>query len=521
MIYIDSVDYSNISVCMVQLLLHFIKAERTGNSRQHLSATAAMTPHFFSMDRPNYSRWLLVYLADMNQLSETHPAVHEEFMLGNHFVSRSTQPFAQVWTDMALEQSINLDSKTTGGIIGIIQRPGALERWFLTCHERAAITTAMKDIQDSHRVGTHREAAQRRMLRDDDDVKKLLTDITSGFMTDPFSLDEDDADVSPLINIATGVRMPFALAERLVSSFDIGTDQMTMFVEQRLDTNNTTFWDSLPNLKIKTFASLVKKKTVKLVDEKVITINADRELFGRLVIAAKSRDINLKDVLSYELSAVPFALAHTYGSLRKTNKSVLMAELENKVDVQTKLPQVTTSTTSTAHIFDAMALVHMTKSFGASTFGEMALKYYQPITVPLALNSCHRVDVVCDKYIDLSIKAGEREKRGGSMALEVQIRGPATPIPKQLLKYIANVHNKVNLCTFLADTWCELGVEHLLDGQQIMIGGGFKDSQKSVMITSGHRENLVALKSDHEEAYTRLLLHAAHASREHSRIADQ
>ena len=153
---------------MVQLLLHFTKAEKTGNWLQHLSTTAAMTPHFFSMDRPNYFRWLLVYLADMNQLSETHPAVHEdeEFMSGNHSISRSTQPFAQVWTDMALEQSINLDSKTTGGIIGISQRPGAVERWFLTCHERAAITTPMKDMCDleySYRVGTHREATPRRI----------------------------------------------------------------------------------------------------------------------------------------------------------------------------------------------------------------------------------------------------------------------------------------------------------------------------------------------------------------------
>ena len=314
---------------------------------------------------------------------------------------------------MSLEQSINLDSKTIGGIIGISQRPGALERWFLTCHERAAITTAMKDmcaLEDSDRVGTHREAAPRRMLRDDDDVRKLLTVITSGLMTDPFSVNEDEDDISPLINIATGVRMPFAHAERLVSSFENGTAQMNMFVEQRLNTNNTNFWDSLPNLKIKTFASLVKKKTVKLVDEKVLTINADRELFGRLVIAAKSRDINLKDVLSYELSAVPFSLAHTDGSLRNTNKSVLMAELEKKVDVQLKLPQVTTSTISTAHIFDAMALVHMTKSFGASTFREMALKYYQLITLPLILNGCHRVDVVFDQYFSLSIKAGEGRK---------------------------------------------------------------------------------------------------------------
>ena len=34
----------------------------------------------------------------------------------------------------------------------------------------------------------------------------------------------------------------------------------------------------------------------------------------------------------------------------------------------------------------------------------------------------------------------------------------------------------------------------------IVIGEGFKDAQKSVMITSGHGENVVALKSDHEEA---------------------
>ena len=174
----------------------------------------------------------------MDQLSKNHTAVHEEFMSGNISISRSTQPFAQVWTDMALEQSINLDSKTTGGITGISQRPGAQACWFLMCHERAAITTAipccslmceindiiMRDmfaLQDSDRVGTPREAAPRRMLRDDDDVRKLLTVITSGLMTDPFSLNE----ILPLINIATSVRMPFALTECLISSAEIGTVQ--------------------------------------------------------------------------------------------------------------------------------------------------------------------------------------------------------------------------------------------------------------------------------------------------------
>ena len=80
---------------------------------------------------------------------------------------------------------------------------------------------------------------------------------------------------------------------------------MKTFVEQRLNTNEVKFWDFLPNLKIKTFAILVKKKTVKTADEKVITLNTDRELVGRLVIAAKSRDSNLREIPSYELSVSP------------------------------------------------------------------------------------------------------------------------------------------------------------------------------------------------------------------------
>ena len=104
---------------MINILLQFIKAERTGNWDLHLSAVATMVPHFFALDRPNYARWLPVYLADMNQLESKHPKVHQEFIVGNHSISRSGQSFSQVSTDMALEQSINADSKSKGGIVGI------------------------------------------------------------------------------------------------------------------------------------------------------------------------------------------------------------------------------------------------------------------------------------------------------------------------------------------------------------------------------------------------------------------
>lgn len=100
---------------------------------------------------------------------------------------------------------------------------------------------------------------------------------------------------------------------------------MTTFVDQRLNTNETKFWDPLPNLKIKTFSKLSKRTKVKAADEKMTKISADRNLFGRLVIASKIRDVQLKKVLSFNLSTVPFSIAHTEGSLRMTNKSVLLA----------------------------------------------------------------------------------------------------------------------------------------------------------------------------------------------------
>ena len=188
-----------------------------------------MVPYFFAMDRHNYSRWLPVYLSDMKRLETKHPKVHQEFMNGDHVVSRSSNPFSQVSTHMALEQSINADSKAKGSIVGISQRPGALQRWFLTSHERAAITTSLKNmygVKKTDRLGVaHKEGSANRVTRDECDVSKLLACFTSGAMTDPFA-----DDTGELVNFATGVVLPFSVAEKLLASTDEGREQMKAFV---------------------------------------------------------------------------------------------------------------------------------------------------------------------------------------------------------------------------------------------------------------------------------------------------
>ena len=77
---------------------------------------------------------------------------------------------------------------------------------------------------------------------------------------------------------------------------------MKNFVEKRVNSKTESFWDPVLNLK-------VKKMNVKAADDKVITaVNVDRDLFGRLLITANTRKINLKEVLRYELSPIPRAL---------------------------------------------------------------------------------------------------------------------------------------------------------------------------------------------------------------------
>ena len=280
----------NSYVEMVLVLLRFIRVEREGDWRLHLASTAEMTPYFFSMDRTDYFCWLHVYIVDMHLLEDTATEVHQEFMKGNHAVNRSCQPFSQIWTDMALEQTVNLDSKTKGGIVDISQKARALERWLLTAQERTSISTATKElcgICNSDSKPANKEAGLRRISRDEEDMKKLMTMVLS-VMSNPFDMESvDDGVMVPLSNLATGVMMPQDIATHLLNAEKLGMQEMNSFITKKITSNETGFWDTLPKKKIKTFASMVKRVQAKPSEEKLVTVNADRNLFACVLITSK------------------------------------------------------------------------------------------------------------------------------------------------------------------------------------------------------------------------------------------
>ena len=54
-----------------------------------------------------------------------------------------------------------------------------------------------------------------------------------------------------------------------------------------------------------------------------------------------------------------------------------------------------------------------------------------------------------------------------------------------------------------------------------MIGGGFRDDEKAVTVTRGQCREVEALRSNHEEADTRMILHVNHAVRADRRLVIQ
>ena len=84
---------------------------------------------------------------------------------------------------MALEQTVNRDSKTKGQIFGVTGMEGTRDRWALTAGS-----------------SFHRDLGSQRIERDENDVYNLIQCIESK-VVNPFDIGQYEGERMPLINI--------------------------------------------------------------------------------------------------------------------------------------------------------------------------------------------------------------------------------------------------------------------------------------------------------------------------------
>ena len=229
----------------------------------------------------------------------------------------------------------------------------------------------------------------------------------------------------------------------------------------------------------------------------------------------------MRKVLQYELAAVPPALFHDDGTMRKTNKADLAHRLESSCpEVLAELPQIPVSTSS-SYIIDGMAVLQSLNENQFRTFKELA-EVVQKRTVRLLRNHSLQfrcVTIVFDRYDNgSSIKTTERERRGssGSQLPTYQIHG-SRQVPNYR-KFLRGACNKASLANYISCYILDHAAEDIPHGKSIILAGGFSEGELVKAVNPSSVSSLESLYSTHEEADTRMILHACSLSEDHNMI---
>ena len=164
---------------LVSILLRFTRVIREGKWDLYLSSFSEMLPYFAAFDHSNYTRWGVIFLADMKMLPQTAPEVQQAFESGDFVTKETASTFNQIPDDQALEH-VNKSGKVAGGVVGITRTDSARDRWCLTYNERAKLSEDTKEMFNvlERECTSAKDLGKARMRQDAEDVAKLEAQFT-------------------------------------------------------------------------------------------------------------------------------------------------------------------------------------------------------------------------------------------------------------------------------------------------------------------------------------------------------
>ncbi len=154
-------------------------------------------------------------------------------------------------------------------------------------------------------------------------------------------------------------------------------------------------------------ATLYDVKDTRSKDQKQVT-KADRSVLQRLITAFEAgRPVNMPQILQHELMPVPLSIAELNGTLRTGNKSVLADLITEGIDCP---ETIELHDNSSCLIIDGQALVvAIGRPTTATNFGDLADVFVK--SVLQTGSKYQRIDIVFDRYRNMSIKSSTRARR--------------------------------------------------------------------------------------------------------------
>jgi len=319
----------------------------------------------------------------------------------------------------------------------------------------------------------------------------------------PFTMSTNNSD---LHNIVTGKVVPEESKHSILDARDFGQNSLSNFVETVFIKESTSFWNPLKKLQLNTFSSLTKPIIISKGKEKESILKVQQDLFARLLTVSKLREIDLAEVLQFELTSIPLSLFHLDGTMRKTSKSNLLKELELEAEPCKSIPEENTSSCS---VIDFMAVTQSVTNFPSmKTFGDLVSCIEKIILSSFKESSI--VVIVPDRYdIDHSIKSHERIRRKQTTSQEVKILRHDQKLPK-LHDFLQNKKNKSNLIEWLFNYWKENFQSKLIAGQNIVL---CQNDGSATTITPDSSQ-MIPFQCDHEEEDSKMFVYIHHLSLE-------
>ncbi|KAJ8417281.1 hypothetical protein AAFF_G00285080 [Aldrovandia affinis] len=217
---------------------------------------------------------------------------------------------------------------------------------------------------------------------------------------------------------------------------------------------------------------------------------------NRVDFFRQSRECDLKEFFRHENQPHPAALSDG-GKLHTCQKSHLTTILESQVTTPEAEPDADTI------IIDGAALVNSLPPRSSKTFEEYAMLDVLP-TIQAYSTKYKRTDIVFDVYRPSSLKAETRSKRGRGGETQVTGKGK---IPSNWRNFLRENDNKAELFNFLADKIARVATPN------VVIVTKEEDA------VSNRTINLAGVAPcSHEEADTRIFVHARHATEAGSKV---
>jgi hypothetical protein len=463
-------------------ILILVRAQREKNLALYIECLETLMFLFFALDHFNYSRWISVHLRDMKSLPATIKTDFEKHWV----VTKSNHRFSALPLDQIHEQE-NAKVKDKGGIIGLTENASALDRLMICGPDQARLlgefeSQYMKAEDPEVNYKHHEEgmSSQKSFMQQVKSLTAVINKFGNPFMDDcPELVVFHSRDCAPESTIDT------------VKSIEkLGTEQYRTFKKEVLEDRSKSIHEPLKKNKLHLFRT-PKPKTLSK-DKKLVAVQSDANLFGRLYMANQMRNGDPDVFFSHENQSYPPSLSE-FGNLRKGTKSDLIKCLDIPTENETQEGSHFDSA-----IFDGAVIVHLLSVSAVTNFEDYADKVFLGF-LRRELVDVSRVDVVWDRYLPRSIKEATREKRGRGCRLKVNSQ---TRVPSK---------SKWN--DFLRDP---LNKSELFDFLSKCVGNCDWPQDKEIYITSGssvlHRGSGESMSEcSQEEADTRIMVHIKHA----------